>query len=494
MIKRRYDNRRLIVNTHVQQLLSLPAISKAKNITHRSLVDLVRSHVRALNALDQPVQYWDTIISYIVTSKLDFATRRDWENEVSKIEHDELPSLEDLMKFLENRSQSFELIEKCKIKQELVKGAKVSKKERAVSLVTTERACELCNENHKIYQCQSFLDMPIVTRAKEIQTKRLCLNCLRPGHISKDCKASTCKKCNKRHNTLLHEDRTVNIPSNALLKTTSQAEPQSSNTAVHYVQTSEENCCIAQDSSEYTAIHYAQGKSPQVILSTAQVLIYDKYGKRHSCRALLDQGSQSNIITSALAHKLKLPLENINISGVQGIKTTVGQSIQVQFQSRFGTFSSQMCCLLMPKITKTLPHIKLTSDVVRIPDDIELADPSFDTPGVIELLIGAGLFWNLLCIPRIQLSKDEPIWQKTKLGWIVGGEVNNPQEHQASTCHLITNETLNNQLEQFWRIEDIEIREEIDQLDPCEQHFINTCQRQHDGRYISVFPRMRKFN
>jgi len=168
LIKRRYDNRRLIVNTHVQQLLSLPAISKAENITHRSLVDLVRSHVRPLNALDQPVQYWDTIISYIVTSKLDFATRRDWENEVSKIEHDELPSLEDLMKFLENRSPSFELIEKCKIKQELVKGAKVSKKERAVSLVTTERACELCNENHKIYQCQSFLDMPIVTRVKEI--------------------------------------------------------------------------------------------------------------------------------------------------------------------------------------------------------------------------------------------------------------------------------------------------------------------------------------
>lgn len=45
MIKRKYDtNVRLIVNMHVQQLLNLSAVSKTDNITHRSLVCLVRSH------------------------------------------------------------------------------------------------------------------------------------------------------------------------------------------------------------------------------------------------------------------------------------------------------------------------------------------------------------------------------------------------------------------------------------------------------------------
>lgn len=57
----------------------------------------------------------------------------------------------------------------------------------------------------------------------------------------------------------------------------------------------------------------------------------------------------------------------------------------------------------MSTITDKLPHIKFTSDFVRVPENIEIADPSFDKPGVIELLIGAGLFWNLLCAQRIQL-------------------------------------------------------------------------------------------
>ena len=37
---------------------------------------------------------------------------------------------------------------------------------------------------------------------------RLCFNCLRPGHRSKDCKSRTCSvsNCGRRHNQFLHSD------------------------------------------------------------------------------------------------------------------------------------------------------------------------------------------------------------------------------------------------------------------------------------------------
>lgn len=84
--------------------------------------------------------------------------------------------------------------------------------------------------------------------------------------------------------------------------------------------------------------------------------------------------------------------------------------------------------------------------------------------------------------------KNEPIWQKTRLGWIIGGEIKNSHKCKTSTCHLITNETLSKQLERFWMIEDIEDRNEVNQLDPCEQHFTSTVLQQ-DGRYVVSLPK-----
>ena len=50
--------------------------------------------------------------------------------------------------------------------------------------------------------------MKVLERREHVQKFRLCFNCLRPGHMSKDCKSPTCSvpNCGKRHNRLLHSD------------------------------------------------------------------------------------------------------------------------------------------------------------------------------------------------------------------------------------------------------------------------------------------------
>lgn len=47
-------------------------------------------------------------------------------------------------------------------------------------------------------------------------------------------------------------------------------------------------------------------------LGTAIVNIYDKAGQTHKCRFLLDSGSQSNMMTTELSKKLKLPVVKVN--------------------------------------------------------------------------------------------------------------------------------------------------------------------------------------
>ncbi|KYM97814.1 Putative nuclease HARBI1 [Cyphomyrmex costatus] len=57
-------------------------------------------------------------------------------------------------------------------------------------------------------------------------------------------------------------------------------------------------------------------------------------------------------------------------------------------------------------------------DIVAISRDLQLTDPQFHLSADIDLLIGAELFWNLLCVGQIKSSDKHPTLQKTQLGWL----------------------------------------------------------------------------
>ena len=50
--------------------------------------------------------------------------------------------------------------------------------------------------------------MKVLERREQVQKFRLCFNCLRPVHMSKDCISRTCSvlSCGRRHNRLLHSE------------------------------------------------------------------------------------------------------------------------------------------------------------------------------------------------------------------------------------------------------------------------------------------------
>ncbi|KAJ8939660.1 hypothetical protein NQ318_002150 [Aromia moschata] len=47
-----------------------------------------------------------------------------------------------------------------------------------------------------------------------IQKLKLCTNCFRSNHTKQDCLSSGCKKCNQKHNTMLHFDKNNSNDSN----------------------------------------------------------------------------------------------------------------------------------------------------------------------------------------------------------------------------------------------------------------------------------------
>ncbi|XP_043483450.1 uncharacterized protein LOC122511942 [Leptopilina heterotoma] len=460
LVKKTYDNRKLIVNSHLNELLAFPVIAKDKVEEHSSMKKFVlhiRKHMKALQALKQPVQYWDTIIIHLTKSTLDFVTQCEWEKLVEEGEDredvgDKMPTVEEFLTFVERKSSTLELVEANNPKQETLKqpSSKVPferKERRVTTAASTKGECPMCKSKHAIYQCPEFLALTPQDRSKEARDKRLCHNCLIPGHFAKVCKSSHCKKCDKHHNTLLHWEFQKSTGAQS-----SKEEENSALTMTCHVAKSEVCSSVSKsdpvDSQVLGSAYSVRNLSSHVLLSTALVYVMDN--------------------SDDIVKKLGLPTKKANqcIDGINNAVTNVGKATTIKIKSMYSDYTASLECLVLPKITQNLPQVKINKSELRIPVDIKLADPTFDEPGVIDILISTALFWSLLCKGQIRHRAGQPSLQQTKLGWIVGGELN------------------------FWRVESLQeprkwTKEEI----KCDTFFEETFQREETGRFVVKLPK-----
>ncbi|XP_062138807.1 uncharacterized protein LOC133847651 [Drosophila sulfurigaster albostrigata] len=98
-----------------------------------------------------------------------------------------------------------------------------------------------------------------------------------------------------------------------------------------------------------------------------------------------------------------------------------GCTVNVCMRSCISDYSVSLQAVVTSTITNSHPNFPIDIDGWAIPSNIQLADPAFNRPQRVDLLIGASLFYGLLCDGQIDLGDGLPILQKTRLGWIVAG-------------------------------------------------------------------------
>lgn len=243
-------------------------------------------------------------------------------------------------------------------------------------------SCPICNAAHNIYHYEEFIKLPVQSKISKVQKHQLCFNCLRPNHQNKDCTSGNCRKCQKKHNTLLHRDE-------------SSIGNVSSNTA----STSKEDV-----EHKVSCIHTRITETP-VVLATAIISVRDSQGNQRDCRVLLDGGAQSHFITQDFCSQLGLKLTPINqpVSGLGNQQTNLIHKTDLHIRSKYNAYSAKITCLVIRKITGDMPNALIDPTSLKIPKNLTLADLQFYVSRPIELLIGAKLFWNLLCIGQIPL-------------------------------------------------------------------------------------------
>lgn len=477
LLKERYEDKSRIINTHIRHLFELEPLQRESYSQLQSLLNDTLKHVQALKSLNQPTEHWDSLLVYLTRTKFDSITKRDWEKDRSGLQ--DVPTMKDLTKFLKNKCRELEALNTTK-----QTGVTHNKSTRSSAHFAAQgSACKICTSgNHAVYHCGRFLQMNIPDRINEVIKHKLCKCCFRGNHTTKDCKSSNCRKCNRRHNTLLHlpneQSNTNNNISTITDNTTNNTSPEQTETQAT------------------TVANFSQFKLTHVLLPTAIVYTYDGQGNRHKIRILLDTGSQSNFIRQDIVQQLNLKSKRVNhpVSGINNTQIHVTSEVSITLHSQYNAFKCTINCLTIPDITNDLPQTTLRFGDFNIPEHIQLADPTFTQSSKINILVGAEVFWQLMCIGQFSLGRHKPIAQKTQFGWVISGAIiQHPTSLHSSTCMFTVTDykklDIQNQMAAFWQIEEGPVTHSKSQQElECEQLFTETTSREGDGKFIVQLP------
>lgn len=202
----------------------------------------------------------------------------------------------------------------------------------------------------------------------------------------------------------------------------------------------------------------AHVQSSTAFLCTVVLIVLDEYGNAHSARALIDSGSQSNLISKKLARRLNLKPEraNIIIIGVGESTTTVSQLVYATIHSRDEYYTSKLEFLVLPNTITELPGRDVDISDWCIPKSVELADPNFNISSSIDMILGADQFHEYLRSGRIHLNRGSPTLIETIFGRAVSsGWYGNTTRVPQRCCTTPTTHSLESLMEKFWEIESI---------------------------------------
>ncbi|PZC85571.1 hypothetical protein B5X24_HaOG216679 [Helicoverpa armigera] len=345
ILNHRYDNKRRIFLSHLKNILNIPAIQQ-KSANHlKRIHDTTYESVNAIKNLGVDVSTWDPFIVCILAEKLDSETNDDYMDSLKSPR--ELPVLREFLQFLENKFMSLEISRK---KQDNSKTSqpqnnhfnkdthnyskptnhkfKQSYNNYSTNQVNTQsskskgkgserrKSCKICKaSDHRINNCPTLWKMQPSERKNTVANLNLCVNCLHYHEGRKCLSKIKCMECNEPHNTILHESFT----SKNLTPDAARPGPSTATLTTSVSQQQEASSMVG-----------VQNNPSEILLATAIVKAQSVDGSYQEMRVLLDQGSQTSIITERAAQLLRLPRKKCNgyISGIGNNESNCKADIQ----------------------------------------------------------------------------------------------------------------------------------------------------------------------
>ncbi|GFV43261.1 DUF1758 domain-containing protein [Trichonephila clavipes] len=327
--------------------------------------------------------------------------------------------------------------------------------------------------------------MNINNRWNFVKKSKLCFNCLRGNHNVSSCKFTTsCRACKQRHHTVLHQFQSSprEIPvsnSNQNLAATSDQN------VVQPLATSQEQFCLAGQ------MNY----SNSILLSTAIVRVKNSQGQYVNCRALIDGGSQTSLITESCSKNLNLPFyesENTILGLDNKVAAYATKRVELQLSPHFSQDIFAVNALVLKELTYNLPNFIVSKFDWPHINGLQLVDPSFYISRPVDMILGADVSFDLILYGKISGTKNQPSALNSKLGWLLSGKVPTACQSEKKVmslinCHALLD--LQNQIAKFWEVESIPDASNLSEEDQrVEKFYLDHTRRNRDGRFVVSLP------
>ncbi|XP_060842552.1 uncharacterized protein LOC132922848 [Rhopalosiphum padi] len=484
-LKNRYDNKRLLVTAHIEKLFTFAPLTKESPASLSLFVNTFRENVSAIQALGVG-DLAGFILFYIGSRVIDPMTRRLFEATVAK---NEIPDLNSLLEFASQRCNVLENVgsslsincvennEKTvgKTTTKKIQGKRSEKTSLAAVAPTKSKKCLFCGHPHAIYKCFGFRKLTITSRRDFVNKNQLCFICLNRGHMSNACPTSfTCRTCSSKHSTLLH-----------LADDTTKSSTDKTND-------NSERATTSCNATQFSGVTHTE---TTVLLGTVVVRVRDNTGVLQEVRAVLDSGSQVSAMTVDCVNRLgltrrKCPVEVIGLSQ-QPVNTVKGQT-------NFNFFSVQSDVpefkvtnvIVLPRIMSSMPDRVLPAEIRNRYRHLVFADPRFDHPAPVDMLIGGDLYPSVIQ-SRADIIHTEglPSAMNTQLGWVIIGALQNNTHTPLTSLSISTTPPIEELMQRFWTVEEpTESTMPTTQDKQCEDWFVRTTKRDAIGRFYVGLP------
>ncbi|KAJ0169553.1 hypothetical protein K1T71_014738 [Dendrolimus kikuchii] len=482
MLEERYNNKRFLTYSVLKRLFNQKIISSESPALLKEMIDTTTECLGSLTNLGVDVSTWDVIVIYMLTLKMDSESRKQWELQIASTSSQDLPTMTQFKEFITSRYRALEFLDS---------GAKFNNRSYTHKPKTFHVAnvvCKFCSDNHRLANCKQFANARVQARRVFVEKNRICFNCLGDKHSAKFCLSKiSCRVCNRKHHSLLHPNGSGDAGSSL-----GGAGTGSSTSEVGAISTVEGGA-----TSSAPVVCFSSGgmeARSQVLLATALVRAENNQGEQYTIRALLDQGAQASFITEATAQYLGLKKSPVKgyISGLEG-----NQSVSAKGRTTL-TFSSiydakvklSVDVYILKTITTLLPSKRIvTAEWVC---DLPLADPQYNTPNKIDILLGAEVYSKVIQDGVRKGPQNNLVAQNTSLGWILSGRVTALHQPTANVVVMHSCVEDNDMLKKFWEMEAEPQLNKCDILTDeekrCEEFFSQTTTRDMNGRYVVRLP------
>lgn len=486
LLKKRYENTRAIVNDHLRRLYTLPRNEPNRESVSvlRTIINTIHGLVAALQICDIDVSTWDVILIFNTSQCLHPESLKAWEEKLGGSRS--VPALQSYLDFIETRITVLESTETFITRSKTTTYPKapfqnIDKRAKVHYTLKSDYKCSICKRNHIPSRCDQLGHLPVRERRSTVQKLGLCFNCLQ-NHLVAQCPFEpACRRCNEPHHTLLHLDETK-------IHLTHNEQIDESN----FNETNEECLSVA------SSAHFYHIRSRGIVILATALVPVRWNGRSILLNALIDQGATTNLISERACQLLKLQSKRTNVTmtgvGNAPIGHVTGQTVNSIGSIHDKTFEFDITALIVKNVTRIAPLKCDGKEKWKYLNGIPLANPNFTQTQKIDLLLGAGVYAEILLDGIIKGMPNEPIAQNTKLGWIVFGPSEVDDEY-LNLCHTLQPKPhdsagdLSQTLQQFWKLEEVEYAKHLTRDEQAaEDSFVKSLSCCKDGKFMVDLP------